>query len=443
MSEPPIPDPPESSRDGRQGRDQLGRTATAEIAVSPESRAPIRAGRDLRLVLIAGEHSGDALGGRLMAAINATHRGRVRYLGVGGPHMEAEGLISQFPIDEVAVMGPAAILRRLPALVRRVYQTAAAVVAAEPDALVIIDSPEFTHPIAKRVRRRAPSIPIIDYVSPSVWAWRPGRAPRMRAYVDHILALLPFEPAVHDRLGGPPCSYVGHPLIERNAWIEGLDAAVLSARLGLVPGRPVVVVLPGSRTSEVTRLMEPFGQAMRLLAAALPTPPEVIIPVVPAVRPLIEEKLAGWSVRPHLIEGDEDKFRAFKLARAALAASGTVTLELGLAGCPMVVAYRVDGIALMLRPLVNAPHFALSNLIVDRRAFPELMQEDCAPERLAAALGVIVRDGPERDAQLEALAEVPERLLLGSGTPSEKAAAIVLQYAANGRVAAVRQTKQS
>ena len=180
-------------------------------------------GQDLRLFVVAGEHSGDALGAKLMAAINARRRGRVRYVGVGGPHMAQEGLVSQFPMEEVAVMGPAAIARRLPLILRRIRGTVAAAVAAEPDALVIIDSPEFTHPIARRVRKRRPDIPIIDYVSPSVWAWRPGRARRMRRYVDHVLALLPFEPDAHQRLGGPPCTYVGHPLVERLAWIEGLD----------------------------------------------------------------------------------------------------------------------------------------------------------------------------------------------------------------------------
>src|SRR5215470_1079340 len=206
-------------------------------------------GQDLRLFIVAGEPSGDALGAKLMAAINQRRRGRVRYVGVGGAQMAEQGLISQFPLEDVAVMGPGAILARLPKLLARVYATSAAAVAAEPDALVIIDSPEFTHAIAKRVRRRRPAIPIINYVSPSVWAWRPGRARKMRRYVDHVLALLPFEPEAHARLGGPPTTYVGHPLIERLDWIRDLDPEPLAERLQLDRRRPVVVVLPGSRPS--------------------------------------------------------------------------------------------------------------------------------------------------------------------------------------------------
>ena len=174
-----------------------------------------------RIFIVAGEHSGDVLGGKLIEALKAkADADAFAFAGVGGEHMEAAGLPSIFPLSDVAVMGPAAILARLPKLVRRVYRTVDAALAFNPDAVVIVDSPEFTHPIAKRIRQRRPSIPIIDYVSPSVWAWRPGRARKMRPYVDHLLALLPFEPEAHARLGGPACTYVGHPLIERAPWID-------------------------------------------------------------------------------------------------------------------------------------------------------------------------------------------------------------------------------
>jgi lipid-A-disaccharide synthase len=390
-------------------------------------------GQDLRLFVVAGEHSGDALGAKLMAAINARRRGRVRYVGVGGPHMAQEGLVSQFPMDEVAVMGPAAIARRLPLILRRIWGTAAAAVVAEPDALIIIDSPEFTHPIARRVRRRRPDIPIIDYVSPSVWAWRPGRAKRMRRYVDHVLALLPFEPDAHQRLGGPPCTYVGHPIVERLAWIESLDPAPLAARLGLSQDTPLVVVLPGSRSSEVRHLIEPFGEALKLLMAQ-GRQFEVAMPVVESVRPLIEAHLPRWPKRSHLLSGEEDKFRAFKLARAALAASGTVTLELAVAGTPMVVAYRVDRIAHpALRLLIKAPTAVLANLVLGERAFPEFLQGDCTAEKLAKALAALLDDGPARDRQLAALARVPARLVLPEAMPSDAAAGVVLWYAENGR----------
>ncbi len=383
---------------------------------------------DLRIFLVAGEHSGDALGAKLMSAIRARLSGRVRYSGVGGPLMEREGLASEFPLSDVAVMGPLVIAVRLPRLIARVYQAVDAAIAASPDVVVIIDAPEFTQPIAKRIRKRRPDIPIVNYVSPSVWAWRPGRARRMRAWVDHIMALLPFEPDVHVRLGGPKCTYVGHPLIERSDEIETADAQKLSIELGLSDDRPVLVVLPGSRRSEVARLMEPFGEAVRLLADK-GIHPAVLIPAVEHVRPLIEAQAAGWPSKPHILAGDDDKFRAFRRADAALAASGTVTLELALAGTPMVVGYRVDRLAAQLQFLVKTPHFALSNLVLGDRAFPELMQDDCTPEKLAAALLEVLTPGPVRERQLAAIARVPGLLKLPSGTPSEAAAAIVLAEA--------------
>jgi len=405
--------------------------AAAARAPASGKGGPTGGRNDLRIFLVAGEHSGDALGGKLMHALNARCKGRIHYLGVGGEQMEAAGLASQFPLSDVAVMGPMSILPRLPRIISRVHRTVDAAVAAEPDAVVIIDAPEFTHPIAKRIRKRAPSIPIIDYVSPSVWAWRPGRARKMRPYVDHVMGLLPFEPAAHQRLGGPPCTYVGHPLIEKVDWMHGVDAAGLAERLQLDPGRLTLVVLPGSRTSEVTRLMQPFGEALELLQQRR-VRPQVIIPVVPHVRPLVERHLQSWTVTPHLVEGEEDKFAAFRLAHAALAASGTVTLELALAGTPMVVAYRVDGIAARLRFLLNVQSVVLANLVLGENAFPELLQEDCTPVKLADALELLLRETPERQAQVTALARIPHKMLIEGSSPSAEAADIVLDYAVNG-----------
>jgi lipid-A-disaccharide synthase len=389
--------------------------------------------RDLRLFLIAGEHSGDALGAKLMAALEHGRRGRIRYLGVGGAQMAAAGLSSQFPIEEIAVMGPLAILRRLPTILRRIESTAAAALAAEPDAVVIIDSPEFTHPIARRIRRRRPSIPIIDYVSPSVWAWRPGRAHKMRAYVDHVLALLPFEPETHARLNGPPCSYVGHPLIERLNFMQGLDTTELARRLDLAPDRPLLVVLPGSRPSEVSRLLGPFSEALQRLRER-GRRFAVAVPVVGSVRQLVEHAVAGWPKGAHVLDGEEDKFRAFRLARAALAASGTVSLELALAGTPMVIAYKVDPVAApFLRRMITAPSTVLPNLILGTRAIPEFHQEQCTAPKLANALAPLLEDSDVRQRQLEALAAVPERMRLPRGTPSQAAAEVVLNYAEMGR----------
>jgi len=381
--------------------------------------------RARRIFMVAGEHSGDHLGGKLMAALKDKSEAPIIFSGVGGETMEAEGLRSLFPLSDVAVMGPLAILARLPKLVRRVYQTVDAGLKSEPDGVIIIDSPEFTHPIAKRIRKRKPLIPIIDYVSPSVWAWRPGRARKMRPYVDHLLAILPFEPEAHERLGGPPCSYVGHPMIEKLDWIRGLDPNELANRLGLDAAKPVLLVLPGSRPTEVRRLMQPFGETVAALRERI-GPVEVVIPAVASVRPLIEAALADWPVKPHLVEGEADKFEAFRLARAALAASGTVTLELGVAGVPMVVAYRVDAVASRLRFLMRVPSVVLANLVIGENVFPEFIQDDCTPEKLSEALAPLFSETPERQRQLDGLAEIADKMILENDTPSARAAATSL-----------------
>jgi lipid-A-disaccharide synthase len=353
---------------------------------------------------------------------------------VGGELMAEQGCPSLFPLAEIAVMGPLDILPRLPAIWRRIQETKRAAVAFAPDAVVILDSPEFTHQVSRRIRRRAPDIPIVDYVSPSVWAWRPGRARTMRRYIDHILAILPFEPDVHRRLGGPPCSYVGHPLVEKLDWMRQLDAEALRRRLGIGRDRTIIVVLPGSRASEVRRLMAPFGDALRLVQQATGDLQatgglEVILPAIDSVRGLIEERLATWPLRPHLVRGDADKFAAFGLARAALAASGTVTLELALAGTPMVVGYRGDFLAASLKFLLVAHSVVLPNLVLGENVFPELLLADCKSEKLAEALLPLLHDGPERERQLEGAARVARLVREEGEPPSRRAAKIIIAYA--------------
>lgn len=380
--------------------------------------------RPLKIFLVAGEHSGDALGAKLIHALKKQYAGPITFAGVGGEEMAHEGFASAFPIEDVAVMGPLSILPKLPRILRRVYQTVEAAIAFAPDLVVIIDSPEFTHPIAKRIRKRAPHIPIVDYVSPSVWAWRPGRAKKMRPYVDHILALLPFEPEAHARLGGPPCTYVGHPLIEKLAEIQNADAAGLAARLKLDPSRPVLLVLPGSRTSEVERLIDVFGETVAQLFASL-GPIEVVIPAVRHVRDRIVEKTATWTPRPHIVDSD-DKYAAMRLAGAALAASGTVTLELALAQTPSVVAYKVDQVIANLRFLLKVRSIVLANLVIGENVYPEFLQEACTAENLAGALKPLFGDTPERTAQRDGLALVPAKMQLAASSPSEAAANVVL-----------------
>jgi lipid-A-disaccharide synthase len=253
----------------------------------------------------------------------------------------------------------------------------------------------------------------------------------MRPYVDHLMALLPFEPEAHRRLGGPVCTYVGHPLIERIGEIRNLDPAPLATRLRLDPAKPVLVVLPGSRRSEVGRLLDVFRQTAERLTGRANNAPEVIIPVVSSVREMIEESLPRWTIRPHLVSGEEDKWQAFRLAAAALAASGTVTLELAVAGTPMVIAYKVEPwTAPVLRRLIKIDQAGLPNLILGEKRFPEFIQENATPEGMAAALRPLLSETPDRERQLAALARVPDSLAIPGGSPSETAARIVLDIAA-------------
>lgn len=384
-------------------------------------------GRPRTIWLVAGEDSGDQLGAKLMRALREAAPDTV-FGGVGGEAMAEAGFASLFPLDDVAVMGYLPVLARARTLLRRIRETVAATIRARPDVLVIIDSPGFTHAVARRVRRAAPGIPIIDYVSPSVWAWRPWRAKGMRPFIDHVLALLPFEPDAHLRLGGPPCTYVGHPLIERLPELRpGADER---GRRDAVPYS--LVVLPGSRRSEIERLMPVFGAALARVADGLAV--EAVLPAVTRHRALIERLSADWAVPVRIVTGEAPKYAAFREARAALAASGTVTLELALAGVPMVVAYKVSRAEeFIARRLIQVPSIVLPNLILAENAMPEFVQADCTPERLAGALRPLLAGGADRDVQLAALGRIDGRMRLAAAdTPSRAAARIVLR-AAEGR----------
>ncbi len=318
------------------------------------------------IFLIATEESGDRLGASLMKVLRQRLGGAVRFEGVGGQSMAREGLASLFPIEELSIMGLAAVVKQLPMILRRIRQTADAVTQASPDILVIIDSPDFTHRVARRVRARDASIPIVDYVSPSVWAWRPGRARAMLSYVDHVLALLPFEPDAYRALRGPPCSYVGHPLIEQIGSLRpGVDE---QKRRDAQP--PVLLVLPGSRRSERA---------------------------------------------------------AFRIAHAAFVKSGTSTLELALAGVPMVAAYRAGAVeAWIMRRAIRTSSVILANLVIGENVVPEFIQEDCTAEKLAPALREILSDSPLRRQQLGAFSKIDAIMSTSNQPPSVQAADIVL-----------------
>ncbi len=380
------------------------------------------------IALVATEASGDRLGGALMQAIARRVPG-ARFTGVGGPDMAAHGLVSLFPIDDLAIIGFVAILARLPSIFRHIRAAADAVIAAQPDVLVIIDSPEFTHRVARRVRAAAPAIPIVDYVSPSVWAWRPSRARAMRGYVDHVLALLPFEPDALARLGGPPCDFVGHPLASEVDRLRPDDSD--AARRAADP--PVVLVLPGSRSGEIKRHLSVFGEAMTILAERC-GPVEAVLPTTPSLEARVRAATAGWPVKPRVVAETAEKWAAFRQARAALAASGTVTLELALAAVPTVVAYRVPLVEEVVgRLLIKVPTIVLANLVLGENVMPELLQRQVAPEPLAAALTPLLADTPERRRQVAAVARLDDVMKIGAANPSEAAAQIVLDYARGGR----------
>ena len=384
--------------------------------------AGVGAGAPLKAFLIAGEESGDALGAGLMEALGEATGGGVRFAGVGGRRMADHGLASLFPMEEIALHGVTEVLARLPQLAARISQTVAAVVAAGPDVLIAIDCPAFSLRVARRVRRLNRRIAVVDYVSPSVWAYLPGRARTMARFVDRVLAILPFEPEVHRRLGGPPCTYVGHPLITRLASLR----PATGERASLGGGPPVLLVLPGSRRSEVTRLMAPFGETIGRVVQQC-GPLDVVLPAVPRFVDEIRARSAGWPVKPKIVEGEAEKLAAFRRAHAALAASGTVSLELALSAVPMVVAYRTDPLVRLLKPFLRAKSIVLPNLIIDERAIPEFIDRDSDPARLAAALAPLLRDSPERAAQLAAFERL-EGLMDPDGlAPSARAAQAVLE----------------
>jgi len=375
----------------------------------------------LHVYLVAGEESGDQLGAALMRALSARTQGQVAFSGVGGEHMAAEGLRSLFPLNEMAHMGLTGILSIIVAALRRIRQTADAAIAAKPDALVIIDSPDFT----RRVRAVAPSIPIVDYVSPSVWAWRPGRARAMRGYIDHVLALLPFEPAVHARLGGPPCSYVGHPLSERVSLVR--PNAEEQRRRDAPP--PILLVMPGSRRSEIEQMLALFAQAAELVTSRI-GPVDIVVPTVPELAQTVGAAVAQWRLTARVLANAAQKEAAFRTARAAIVKSGTGTLELALAGVPMVAAYRIGAIeAFILRRLIKSPSVILANLVLNEKVVPELLQNEVTPQRLADAVIPLIGDTPERQTQLAAFRRLDAVMEIGRLVPSDRAAQIVLETA--------------
>lgn len=365
--------------------------------------------RPLRIAIVAGEESGDLLGADLIRELEKQAGRRVELVGVGGRHLEGLGLKSLFSSGEIALMGISAILRDLPRLIRRIGQTAAAIVAAKPDCLITIDSPDFSLRVAKKVRSGDASIPIVHYVCPSVWAWRQGRAAAMRPYVDRILCILPFEVGELERLGGPAGTYVGHRLTQ--------DAGVRLAAAGQDQPRDMsdgntrtLLLLPGSRRGEVNRLLEPFGETVNELRAR-GHKLRLVLPTVPHVAPMIAKSTQNWDQKPEIVTEPDAKWQAFAEADAALIASGTVSLELALSGVPMISCYKLDPVIRPVAPLLLKIWSAsLPNLIADRAIVPEFYDRFVRPGILARQVEALFIDGGMRDWQKAGFAEVRRRM---------------------------------
>ncbi|MFC0408128.1 lipid-A-disaccharide synthase [Roseomonas elaeocarpi] len=381
---------------------------------APEAEAPL-------IYLLTGEASGDVLGARLLARLRE-HRPDLRFAGVGGERMAEAGFRSLFPMAELALMGLLEVLPNLRRLSRRLDETLADITARRPAVVVSIDAPSFTLRVARRIRHLG--IPVVHYVAPQVWAWKPWRVRQIREEVDEILALLPFEAPFFER-AGIPVTFVGHPVLEGGA--DTGDAARFRARHGIAPNETVVLVMPGSRRTEVQRLLPIFGEALRRTAAAVPR----LRPVVPLAGPVestVRAVAATWHPAPILIRDVADKHDAFAAAAVGLIKSGTSSLEVAVAGVPMAVGYRVNPVtAAIVRRLIKVRFASIVNLLADDAVIPEYLQERCTPELLAAELTRLLQDPSAAAAQRDGFRRVLGLLRPEAGLPSEAAAQAVLR----------------
>jgi lipid-A-disaccharide synthase len=370
----------------------------------------------MKIFLVAGEPSGDRLGAALMVGLRSLSPG-VAFDGVAGPLMQAQGMASLFPMDELSVMGIAEVLPKYLHLKRRIREVAEAVIASDAAALVTIDSPDFGLRVAALVKAARPALRTIHYVAPSVWAWRPGRAAKMARYVDHVLALLPFEPP-YMTAAGMSCDFVGHPVVA-----EALASA--TERAAFEGEGPLVLALPGSRRGEVTRLAPVLGEVVARLADRHPGL-RVVLPTVPGVAGLVREVTAGWTVAPRIIEEAGLKRGVFAMADVAIAASGTVSLELAAAGCPMVIAYDMHPLTLwLMRRAALVDTVTLVNLVSETRVVPEFIGDRCRTDLIVPAVEAVLADPSAQD---EAMRMTMERLGKGGDAPGLRAARSVLRF---------------
>ncbi|MBI3114299.1 MAG: lipid-A-disaccharide synthase [Rhodospirillales bacterium] len=377
------------------------------------------------IFIVAGEPSGDVLGARLMAALKKESCGEVSFAGIGGARMEEQGIKSLFPMTELSVMGATEVIPNIPRILSRIRETATAVDRMRPVALVTIDSPDFSFRVSKRLKGKG--IKLIHYVAPSVWAWRPGRARKIAGFLDHLLTLLPFEPPYFEA-EGLASTFVGHPVVESGA--DTGKGGDFRRRHGIKKEETLIAVLPGSRVGEISRLHRIFGDALFLLAKKHGDF-RAVVPTVDVVAGMVRDACAQWSVPTLIVQGEREKYDAFAAADVALAASGTVALELAMARTPAVITYRINPItAWIVRRLVKVRFVHLVNIILDREVVPELLQESCRPDFLAAALEDLLLDETRRRRQIEGYAEAIKQLGFGGPSPASRAAKAVLQVIA-------------
>jgi lipid-A-disaccharide synthase len=377
----------------------------------------------ISVYLIAGEPSGDVLGGRLIAGLKSLSGDNITISGVGGENMTAQGLQSLFPMQELSIMGIIEVVPKIPTLLARIKQTAADIIEKKPDVVVTIDAPDFCFRVAKRLAGH--NIPIVHYVAPSVWAWRPGRAKKVAALVDHVMCLLPFEPPYFTR-EGVDATFVGHSILESDA--DGGDGQAFRARHNIPSDAPLLCVLPGSRHGEVSRLMGVFGETLRNVSAEIDGL-HIVIPTIASVADHVRTESANWP-NTLIVEGDFEKYDAFAAADASLAASGTVSLELALAGVPTIIAYRMAPIsAYIARKFVKLDYVSIINLILKREAMPELLLEDCTVEKLTPAVSNLLKSEDARMEQKTAFKDALTQLRAKNSKPSDAAAQVVLNVA--------------
>ncbi|THD58500.1 MAG: lipid-A-disaccharide synthase [Phenylobacterium sp.] len=384
-------------------------------------------------MLVAAEASGDDRGAGLARALKARlGADGVRFVGVGGERMAAEGVQSPFDISDISILGLAEALLAYPRVVRRADETAALALREKPDVAVLIDSWGFTLRVAQRLRRQAPDLPLIKYVGPQVWATRPGRARTLAATVDHLLSIHAFD-ASYFEAEGLPVTFVGNSALSVD--FSKAEPARLRRQIGAKSADPILIVLPGSRPGEIERMLPPFEDAVSRLKETHPNL-QVVVPAAPTVAETVKSRVAGWPHRAHVIEGDQGKHDAMKAATVAMACSGTVTTELAQAGVPMVIGYRLGPVTawIILRFLLRTKWVTLFNIAARQFIAPELIQDDCTGERLAEEIALRLDDKALRDRQIAAQFDALDKMGRGGPDPSEAAAEAVLKIVAARRL---------